>query len=339
MADDGTLQHAIAAWARSRPNWEQTALGRLARGEPLVSTALERLADEAEAQAAHAAFDGAPLTLSDLGPSGDVLSQVRLLAIRKPKAVNALVSDDGIRFEADGITLIYAHNGSGKSGYARVLKSITRAREETEVLGDIFAPQAEQSAEVSILAGSYESTIRWPADSPETLRQVSFYGSGCAGRYVSAETEVAYRPWTILLLDKLVSVSGQVRTLLEARRQVTALSALSINGVDPASRAGLFLRSLSAATTPLDLDLQHQVPAGVAERLESLNARIQCLRAADPDARKSELRRTLFAIDTIETAVSAAEQLVSEEQTSRLRGQPRKRSPLVWPLVSSQVDC
>lgn len=319
MADDGTLNDAIVAWAQSRPNWEQTALGLLARGAPLDSAALERLADEAEAQAAHTAFNGTPLTLADLGPSGDALSPVRLLAIREPKAVNALVADDGITFEADGITLIYGHNGSGKSGFARVLKTITRAREETEVLGDIFAPHAEQSAEITISVGSDESTIRWPADSPDTLRQVSFYDSGCAGRYVSADIEVAYRPWTLLLLDKLVSTSGQVRTLLESRRRATALNPLRIDGVDPASRPGVFLQSLSAATTPLDLDLQHEVPADVDERLGSLRARIQSLRGQDPEARKAELRQALSAIATIESSITATEQLVSKEQTARLK--------------------
>lgn len=319
MADDGTLNDAIVAWARSRPNWEQTALGLLARGGPLDPTALERLADEAEAQAAHTPFNGTPLTLGDLGPSSDSLSPVRLLAIRQPTAVNALVSTEGITFEADGITLIYGDNGSGKSGYARVLKTITRARDETEVLGDIFAPQSEQSAAVSILVGSEESTVRWPADSPDIVRQVSFYDSGCAGRYVSADTEVAYRPWTILLLDKLISISGQVRALLESRRQATPLSALKIDGVDPASRPGTFLQSLSAATTQLDLDLQQEVPTDVDERLESLGVRIRSLRAQDPEARKADLRQTLSAIATIESSIEATQRLLSQEQTARLR--------------------
>lgn len=255
MPDDGTLNDAIAEWARSRPNWEQTALGLLARGEPVDSVALERLADEAEAQVAQAAYAGAPLIPADLGPSGHVLRPVKLVAIREPRAVNALACDDGINFETDGITLIYGHNGSGKSGYARILKTITRAREEIQVLGDIFAPEAEQSAEVSIMVGSDVRTLRWPADvPPDSLRQVSFYDAGCAGRYVSAETEVAYRPWTITLLDKLVSVSGQVRKTLESRRQADELTSLNINGSTrrrgPAYSCGLSrLRQLRSTST------------------------------------------------------------------------------------------
>lgn len=321
MPDDGTLNDAIAEWARSRPNWEQTALGMLARGEPIDSVALERLADEAEAQVAQAAYTGAPLIPADLGPSGHVLAPVKLVAIREPRAVNALACEDGITFETDGITLIYGHNGSGKSGYARVLKTITRAREEIQVLGDIFAPEAEQSAEVSIMVGSDVRTLRWPADVPPgSLRQVSFYDSGCAGRYVSAETEVAYRPWTITLLDKLVSVSGQVRKTLESRRQADEPTSLSINGVDPASRPGQFLRSLSAATTPLELDLAQDVPTDVDERLQSLSVRIGSLRAQDPEGRKVALRQTLSAIETIGSAISETQRLVSKEEAARLKG-------------------
>ncbi len=319
MADDITLSNAVVSWAKGRPNWEQTALGLLARGHHLDSIALEQLADEAEAQAAGAAFAGDPLTSNDLGPSGDVLDTVRLLAIHEPTAINALVSGDGVTFETDGITLIYGHNGSGKSGYARVLKTVTRARDQTEVLGDVFAPHAEQSAKISVLNGANATSISWPADSPDTLRQVSFYDSGCADRYVSAETEVAYRPWEILLLDKLVTISGQVRTILESRQQATALGAFTVEGVDPATQAGQFLGKLSAETTPLDLDLRAEVPADVEDRLESLTVRIRSLRASDPEARTTELRRTLTAITTIENAITTDLLLISKEQTDRLK--------------------
>lgn len=319
MAEDENLNDAILSWSRNRPHWEQTALGMLARDCTIDAETLGRLADDAEAQAAGTGTPIAPLTSTDLGPSGAASDPVRILAIREPRAVNALNYDEGITFEAQGLTLIYGSNGSGKSGYARVLKTITRSREHVEVLGDIFAPVAEQSAEVSIDVGGASRSFSWPTDSADALRRVSFYDSGCAGRYVSSETEVAYRPWAIKLLDKLVGVSGQVRSVLEGRRDATRLDPLSVPGADPSTRAGQFLRSLSATTTQLEIDVATEVPSDAEERLASLRERIASLRSNDPEARKAALHQTIDAATTIEDAVAAGTHQVSERQVEALK--------------------
>lgn len=319
MAEDENLNDAILSWSRNRPHWEQTALGMLARDSTIDAETLERLADDAEAQAAGTGTPTAPLASTDLGPSGAASDPVRILAIREPHAVNALNYDEGITFEPQGLTLIYGSNGSGKSGYARVLKTITRSREHVEVLGDIFAPVTEQSAEVSIDVGGASRSLSWPTDSTDALRRVSFYDSGCAGRYVSSETEVAYRPWAITLLDKLVGISGQVRAVLERRRDATRLDPLAVPGADPSTRAGQFLRSLSATTTQLEIDVATEVPSDAEERLAGLRERIASLRSNDPEARKTALQQTIAAATTIEDAVAAGLHQVSERQVEALR--------------------
>jgi hypothetical protein len=55
-------------------------------------------------------------------------SPVTLVSITNPEHVNALISDDPLTFDENGLTIIYGDNASGKSGYARLLKHITRAR-------------------------------------------------------------------------------------------------------------------------------------------------------------------------------------------------------------------
>ena len=50
--------------------------------------------------------------------------------------VNQLASDQKLEFQTDGLTIIYGANGSGKSGYARVLKKACRARHAGEIMPD-----------------------------------------------------------------------------------------------------------------------------------------------------------------------------------------------------------
>lgn len=85
MAEDENLNDAILSWSRNRPHWEQTALGMLARDCTIDAETLGRLADDAEAQAAGTGTPIAPLTSTDLGPSGAASDPVRILAIREPR--------------------------------------------------------------------------------------------------------------------------------------------------------------------------------------------------------------------------------------------------------------
>jgi energy-coupling factor transporter ATP-binding protein EcfA2 len=48
----------------------------------------------------------------------------QLIRIGKTHGVNALVDGQTLDIAAHGITVVYGDNGSGKSGYARVIKSI-----------------------------------------------------------------------------------------------------------------------------------------------------------------------------------------------------------------------
>jgi energy-coupling factor transporter ATP-binding protein EcfA2 len=55
---------------------------------------------------------------------------VSLTKMTEITGVNALVSDQELSFGAKGITIIYGDNGSGKSGYCRVLKHACRSRDQ-----------------------------------------------------------------------------------------------------------------------------------------------------------------------------------------------------------------
>ena len=93
---------------------------------------------------------------------------VRLVSIEKPEHVNALASDLPLTFELNGLTIIYGDNGSGKSGYARLLKRITRSRHQEEVLSDVFRDKMMEkpTANLSVRIGDKNESLSWPRLDP-----------------------------------------------------------------------------------------------------------------------------------------------------------------------------
>lgn len=196
-------------WALTRPWWQQQALARLTAGQVLGE-------DDFEAIAA-AMLKGSPTPPEGgwlggaLRPSSTAGEPVRLRAVRDVSNVNALVDDQTLTFAPDGLTVVFGGNGSGKSGYARLLKRSVRARHRDEILPDIFDPAtAPLRAIIEYSVGDDVEVAGWNQAAPE-LERVAFYDEKCGDSYVSMEAEVTYRPAGLHLLDALIEVCDGVR--------------------------------------------------------------------------------------------------------------------------------
>lgn len=316
--DSADLIRAIIEWSWGRPKWQQQVLRMLARREPVADDEVRALADLAQCEAG-----GIPMRITRLeaedfrgGTDGQA---VRILSITEPRSVNALTWNEGVSFEPCGITLVYGENGSGKSGYARILKKVTRARHSSDVLSNVFEAPAEQSAQVSVSLGSNEIDLTWPLDHPDYLSRVSFYDADCAEGYISTETEVAYRPSAIVLLDDLVRISGRVRHQLEGRRLSESEHRAELPSVPEDSRAATFLARLSADTTSLEIDLASEVPTDADERLRSLRQRINVLKSDDPKKKRHQLSQLFQDVAELRNHIEQTHKLLSKESISAVR--------------------
>ncbi len=130
------MDEDLYEWALTRPWWQQQVLGRLAAGHVLGGPEFELMAaamlEEAPTPPEGGCLGGA------LRPPTTAGAAVRLRAVRDVSNVNALVDDQTLTFAPTGLTVVYGSNGSGKSGYARLLKRIVRSRHRDEILPDIF---------------------------------------------------------------------------------------------------------------------------------------------------------------------------------------------------------
>ena len=94
----------ILGWSKTRPAWQQDALRRLCEKDTLSSDDLDELAAVCKDKSGK----GAPLAAGHIKDPETSSATVNMRAIHGVQEVNA--------------------NGSGKSGYARVLKKVCRAR-------------------------------------------------------------------------------------------------------------------------------------------------------------------------------------------------------------------
>lgn len=290
----------IVQWAASRPWWQQQALVRLASGTPISGEGYEELAD--------AVVKPDPATpsggwLNGIQQPAEITSPaVRLRAIRDVSNVNRLATGETLTFAPTGITVVYGNNGSGKSGYARLVKALVHTRHQEMVLPDIFSTGGgTQSACLEYEWGGQSRTVLLSDAAPAELQQVSFYDERCGDLYVTKEGEAVYRPSSLGLLDGLIEICDGVRRVLDMRLAANVQQTVSLPALDPETKAGSLLSGLHGSTSDAMIAEQCRIGDDAAVRVEAARAEESRLRATSPAKEASRLSRIAVAYGSVAT--------------------------------------
>lgn len=130
-----SILQEILVWAKDLAPWQSDAVGRLFTKDLLTADDLDDL--YALLKVEHGIPDPKGRTAIPLAddkiPAGIQPNEhVELMAMKNLANVNAIAQKQRLEFGAKGLTVIYGDNGSGKSGYTRVLKKACRARDQSE---------------------------------------------------------------------------------------------------------------------------------------------------------------------------------------------------------------
>jgi hypothetical protein len=285
-----TIEQEIASWAGTRYGWQQYALRRIATGNAFSQSDVVVLTNEILA-GKHSKPPSPALKASDISGVSNPGATVVLRAIRDLTNVNALLGAQELTFALDGLTVVFGDNGSGKSGYARIVKDVASARHHQPIHGNVFGTQgaATQKACVSFLVDSDEGTSTWP-NAADELKAISFYDEACGDVYLSADSEMTYRPSALAIIDDLISLCDAVRVEIEDRIRQNAGTKGSLPVVVNRTPAASFLSHLAATTTEAELDVACELPDGWEQRYSWLVKEEARLRTTNPGDERARLQ-------------------------------------------------
>ena len=204
------MRTELEEWFKGRPKWLQTAAVLRLTNATLSDADYQQLFDlcrhEAENtnQAGFLSLPAGSLNNSRMSPS------VRIAAIHDLKGINALKPARPLEFAVgdNELTVVYGFNGSGKSGYSRLLKHLCGSRFRGDLHPDAFDTVIiEQSARIQMLVDEQVTSLQWrKINGPlEPLRHVHIFDSECASSYVSKAVEAAFEPAAIRFIADLIA--------------------------------------------------------------------------------------------------------------------------------------
>jgi energy-coupling factor transporter ATP-binding protein EcfA2 len=152
---------------------------------------------------------------------------IRIDGISEVRGLNAIKSGAALPLCLGNITVFYGQNGSGKSGYARLLKQACGSRSKDEIHPNVFVEEPEAcSANFQVSAGEKKRTIEWTLTqgADPLLRHAQIFDSRTATQYMG-KNEASYEPSQMKFVASLIAVSDKVCQQLTASKNAL-LSAL-----------------------------------------------------------------------------------------------------------------
>ena len=239
-----------------------------------------------------------PATRSHIRSFGGANPPVVLLAIRELSNVNALASGP-MSFGAEGLTVIYGDNASGKTGVARILKKAGRARDPGgSILPNVSDPDPRKpaSATIEFRVGEANQTFRWVDGAPTTdeLTRINVFDAKCAAVQIEESNRLAYTPEILRVFRDLAEACREVGIRLKAEKEGLEkerrpeIDALALGG---ATKAGLLLANLSPRTKPTEIDALCDITGEDRVRFNMLASSLRDNPGAQADLLEAHSRR------------------------------------------------
>ena len=322
-----TLLEDILQWTETLPLWQRDAARRLFQQPEGLSkddyTELYALLKAAHNLPNPKGLMPVPLSKTHLPSSPAGGDSAILKGMRDLKHVNCIAPQQNLTFEPSGITLIYGDNGSGKSGYARVMKRACRSRDlKQQVLPDANDPGEQgciPEAVFDIEVNGTAKSVHWcsDADSPEELAHVAVFDCHCARVYLTSEQEVAYLPYG---LDIAEALANEVLPQLDSRLHQ------EIDGINTDSQPFAHLPG-DTEVGQLAADLNYKTDTDKLsvlatlsdEELERINELDGILGEAKPAEKAKQLRLSAMRLKELATRIESSIPWVDDKAVERLK--------------------
>lgn len=305
-------------WLSTRPKWLQTAARmlidsrrQLNQDEVKELTKLCKLEANGETDTGFLAIT--PGTLSQAANK----PLLRIEEILDVHGLNAIKAGASLPFGKSNLSVIYGQNGTGKSGFARLLKQICGSRSKDDIHGNVFDPAPPPCrAQFKVSIDGKPADVHWdvPSGPHKALRHAQVFDSKAAQQYM-ARTEACYEPSRMKFVSALITIADAVSAEL-TREKAMLSKALPVMpaALNQTAEAKWFL-GLKSTTTTASIDKECLYTDQLdRERIENE----ALLAEKDIAGRLSLISNEKTALKNIETAMSTLQQGLSDAMAAEL---------------------
>lgn len=228
--------------------------------------------------------------------------------------VNKLKSDSELNVSA-GLTVVYGENGSGKSGYTRLLNNAFISRGDQDILPNIFENRPEQvSADFKFSIDGNNIEYKYPDDKDEyAFKTIRNFDAKSAADDMNRESKIDFAPSELSFFDKLLSACSNIQRRLddeikEKKMDNPVLKYFSNDGSTLSQ-----MKELTAKTEIDDIRERFGITDTEKEQYEQIKKEKANLVALDINRQTSLINQVLLFLSEAERKYAMYENITSNE--------------------------
>ncbi|MFB2765095.1 AAA family ATPase [Marinobacter shengliensis] len=312
------INETIVEWLHGQQDWLQQAAETLLAEGCLSDSKINELVtylktSRGQEITTHRQFD-------DLSTHAVAAGDLRLTEIGDISGIENLAPRQPLNFGKGNLCVIYGHNGSGKSGYTRLLTKICGKPQGSDLKPNVFeALPAERRCKVSYSENGVEKDVEWPANSApiDALRCVDIFDAEIAVAYLIEETAATYTPRSVALFEELANVCSCIRDQLQSEREALVGALPRLPDEFLATQAGDIYGRLGRSNVD-GTEIQHIVQWELHDQ-EVLDRLGERLNTADPGQLARNKRKTKQELEQLVSKITTVASAFGKEGLDSIR--------------------
>lgn len=251
----------------------------------------------------------------------DYKKDLLLTSLHNLKGVNALVENQKIEF-CHQVTIIYGINGSGKTGYTRLLKKAFQSRSTEDILPNIHVTTGHSnvSAEISFTSGSKPYSLAYPDHKQQSeFRQFSIFDNKCVNIHLTNKNQFEFRPAGLDFFADLIEAFKKIEEKITADITVKSTTKDYPSLFDGESDIKNMLNTLSAKTQIVDLKKLIPIAEEEKTKRSSLEEQIVLLQTLKKDKEIANLNGYKTLLATLEISITGNNKFFTTESLSEIK--------------------
>jgi energy-coupling factor transporter ATP-binding protein EcfA2 len=255
-------------WAESNGEWSKLLIDKIVSTESNLLQADRNQVFNYFLQSInlHTGLPALTTTKPNYVPTGKV---IELESLSDITGVNKLAKNQTLKFSKN-ITVIYGENGTGKTGYGRILKSLGFSYDPNNTVHpNIYGAVEAKTAIINFKSNGAPQTFNWTgANKNAELQNISVFNNSCVQISLS-DRQLIVSPIGFHLFNIVSAELNELTQLLNARVALHPTVITWVNALSSATPQQVFISGLSAISTEQKLtELSNVTPIQEQELID-----------------------------------------------------------------------
>lgn len=304
----------ISNWILTLPKWQQKLSYLIMEKKHISEEELNEIYDvfktETKLKSGKVSEDIEKVCNVNLENSPNVIWQ----GVGNLHGVNKLKSNSELNVSS-GLTVVYGENGSGKSGYTRLLNNAFISRGDQDILPNIFENKPEQvSADFKFSIDGNNVEYKYPDDKDAyAFKTIRNFDAKSAADDMNRESKIDFAPSELSFFDKLLSACSEIQKRLDDEIKEKKMDNPVLKYFPNDGTVLSQMKELTAKTEIDDIRERFGITDAEKEQYEQIKKEKANLVALDINRQISLINQVLLFLSEAEKKYALYENITSNE--------------------------